>query len=358
MAIINGNVLSMADYAMDGTLTKGQRAVALSYVELDSVLSYISVKTENENRFTGMRHTGYTDDNQSMWTPLSSDPVDKKENAEPWAETAYLMNFRTTMNRPTFESKSAKGKAAMFKEQFKIQLEKHKFDLDDKFFNNYHFGATASRNNNANCFLGLRARLAASNRPRYGIPSTMKVNASALELRPGLATDADYQKLFTLLDRLCYYMSGNRNFSNLAIFVPQQLASSVDTSYLTTSNPIWSNDTDKIGRQVRKWNKADWVLGGFRMPVRGVTTGQTEILGATENADGDQSDTGATGLASIFVVSKDMTKFYMNQFRAAEPGPIMDVPGTLDCTSVFYNTYAMIQPSTLAIGQIHNLRIA
>lgn len=358
MAIINSNVLSMADYAMDGTLTPRQRAVALSYVELDSVLSYVSVKTENVNRVTGMRHTGYADNTQSMWTPLSFDPVDKKENAEPYAETAYQMNFRVTMSRPTFESKDSPGKASMFKEQFKIELEKHKFDLDDKFFNNYHFGATASRNNNPNCFLGLRARLAASNRLKYGIPSTMKVDAGALELRPGLATDADYQKFMTLLDRLCYNMSGNRNFSNLAIFVPQQLASSVDTSYLTTSNPIWSNDTDKIGRQVRKWNKADWILGGLRMPIRGVTTGQTEILGATENASGDQSDTGATGLASIFVVNKDMNKFYMNQFKAAEPGPILDIPGTTQCTSVFFNTYMMVQANNLAVGQIHNLRIA
>lgn len=355
MATIGAAVLNMYDRAMWGGSSEKVRAVAKSYAELDSVMSYIPVKTDNIHSIEGKRFTGYNDDNDNDWGPSSQDPKDTKENPDPWSELSYLHSFRITLSEPDFEDRNSPGREAMFKKQFKIKLEKQSFDLDNKFFNNRHTGTGSFVNKYAP--LGLRARLSAANRERFGIPASMKKDMLALDLSPAASTASDIQKLGRAVEEMAFSMAGKRDMSDLTIFAPLQVWHALEYSYLTSSNALWSHDTDKLGRRLKRWAGARCVTTGLRMPVRS-SAGQAYILSATEAANGETIETGATGLTSIFIIKGGAEDFYMNQFHEATPSPIMKFPGTLDHHSTFWNKYMLVQQNGLCVAQLHNVKVA
>ena len=341
-------VMNLVDFAANVENPIKNRAIAYSFIKNRSVMQDGNIETNNTLSTKGTR---IIDISQTPdWVDLEEDLPVLVNNPEPWSEQKYLKGFKVQVPLILAKSKEGGGLELLMSKQGKAALAAHSMDFDNRFFNNNRLSTTDARARK--CFNGLRTRLSTAGRSVYKIPSECKISAGGVDIRPSVATKEGIFLIMTLLSNALEIM-GREDGEGVTFYANQNVWAVIENSYLLTTNSLFGNDTDPLGRKIMTYKMAKIKRCSRNVPTGGGT--QTYVLPNTEDTTGEAF---TSNLTSIFGVAYGKGDFEIEQFMEPDMSdPTLMESGTR-YQSVFINGYGLVQENNRSLVQIHNLRAA
>lgn len=338
--------MNLVDFAANVENPVKNRAIALSFIKARSVMQDGDIETNNTLSTKGTRIVDIVQ--TPDWVDLEESLPDIINNPEPWSEQKYLKGFKIKVPRILAESKEGGGLEMLMSKQGRAALAAHAMDIDYRFFNNNRLDATDTKARK--CFNGLRTRLGVAGRSAYKIPTECKIDAGGVDVRAATCTASAIFTVVTLLSNALEIM-GNDEGEGVTFYANENVWASIENGYLLTTNSMFGNDTDALGRKIMTYRGAKIKRCSRNVPVSGGT--QTYVLPNTEDTTGELF---TSNLTSIFGVNYGKGSFEIEQFKE----PDLDDPVLMESRttyqSSFLNAYGLVQESTRSLVQICNIR--
>lgn len=325
------------------------RAITMSFIQRRSVLADGDVETNNTLSTKGTRIIDIAQ--TPNWVDLEEDLPVLVNNPEPWSEQKYLKGFHIRVPYILAKSKEGGGLTMLMSKQGRAALAAHSMDMDFRFFNNNRLSTTDARAKK--CFNGLRTRLSAAGRAVYKIPDECKIDAGGLDIRPSVATKEGIFQIQVYLSNALEIMD-REDGEGVVFYANENVWSVIENSYLITSNSIFGNDTDALGRKIMTYKGAKIKRCARNVPASGGA--QTYVIPNTETSNGEAHTGGS--LTSIFGVAYGKGSFEIEQFQDPDMTDPRLMENDTTYQSTFLNGYGLVQEFTRSVLQIHNFRAA
>lgn len=342
-------VMNYVDFVANEENPVKNRIIAYSFIRSRSVLQDGDVETNNTLSTKGTRIIDLVQ--TPDWVDLEESLPDIINNPEPWSEQKYLKGFKIKVPRILAESKEGGGLQTLMSKQGKAALAAHAMDMDYRFFNNNRLDASDTKARK--CFNGIRTRLGTDGRAVYKIPSECNINAGGLDIRPSVATKEGIFQILVYLSNALEIMD-REDGEGVVFYANENVWAVLENAYLLTTNSLFGNDTDALGRKIMTFRNAKIKRCARNVPTSGGT--QTYVIPNTEAASGEVIT--GSNFTSIFGVAYGKGSFEIEQFKEPDLEDPVLMENRTTYQSAFLNGYGLIQESTRSLVQIRNLRAA
>ncbi len=337
---VDANAMSLATWQKQSNDPLIEK-ITISLWKQGHVFADIPFKNYKSMKALGARFTGdsmptinYSDINAAPLVTTST-PVNDQEGA------AIVRNF-IDIDHLLEDDVNTIGDP--FAAQIKNWIAAWVYDSNDKFINNDHLTG------NVKATVGLKYRL--NNPTQYDIPSSMKLDGAAVDMRLTNMTQITALQFFALIDQLLIQMKaqdgeGVTLYMDAALFIRIQMAAKL-------AGPGGGLDTTK--------DEYDRIISTYRaakLRIIGVKADQTTSIIATEATDGTVYVSGAT-YTSLYAVKFGTEEAYGWQFEPMRPRYERDSFTTDDAIirrMLLEYVYGFMFDDTRCIGRIFNIYI-
>lgn len=335
---ISDTVVTLADY---GRMSNDPLVKYVSYqLAFDSrVLERLPLQTKPTFKVNGTR---FTDAKVPInWRKLNAEPVNVKDVPKPWEEQVYIMSNVIDIDRLfLIEENQVTNPQEV---QLIQTLRSASYDINDKFINNDPVSG------NPDAPVGIRYRL--DNPTMYGIPTELKINGNAVDMRVSDSTAATASTFISLIQQLLINMA-EPDGNGVTLFINDRMSVCLEAAIRKMgAGAGFSMTKDAFDRSVWSYRNAQIVDIGRKGDQ------STRIITSTENADGTP---GSSNTTSIYAVKFD--KNYLGGWQMQDMNQSIQNlgrignAGTMERLLIDY-AFGWYQEHIRSIGRIFNVRV-